>query len=144
MVLEKSILIDAPLRIVWDTITTIVNWKKWSTVMRDVSYESERLTIGKSFRFRMSLFDIPIHVMPTIDEIIPERRIVWSGRKYGVLAQHEFTFQLKNNKVQLTSRETFSGISMKLFNIFFPKKEIHELSTNFLDEIKEAAETSNK
>lgn len=143
MVFEKSILIDAPLHTVWDTITTIVNWKNWSAVMTDVSYESERLSKGKSFSFRMGLFDIPIYIRLTVDEIIPESRIVWTGSKYGVLARHEFTFQCKENKVQLASRETFSGISMKLFRFFFPEKKIHELSTNLLKEIREAAERAN-
>lgn len=141
MVIQESVLINAPLTRVWDTFTDLTCWKNWSTVFSNISYESDLLTAGKRFRFCIRPFDIPVNLEPVVEEIIPGQRIVWSGRKHGITARHEFTFHTEGDKVLLTSRETFSGIVIKPIKLFFPKRKIKELSIRMLMEIKQAAET---
>ncbi len=140
MVIEESVLITAPLEKVWDTFTDLTCWKEWSTVLTNVSAESERLTEGKRFKFCIRPFDIPVHLEPVVEEIIPKKRIVWTGSKHGISARHEFIFQKKDGKVLLLSRETFSGIVIKPLKFLFPKRKIREISILMLKEVKAAAE----
>jgi uncharacterized protein YndB with AHSA1/START domain len=140
MLIEEYVFIDAPLKKVWDTFTDLTCWKDWSTVMSNVSSEAALLTEGKRFRFCIRPFDIPVNIEPIVEEIIPGLRIVWSGRKHGITARHEFTFQVKKEGVLLTSRETFSGAILKPLKFFFPKRKIRELSILMLHDIKAAAE----
>jgi len=140
MLIEEYVFIDAPLKKVWDTFTDLTCWKDWSTVMSDISSETGLLTKGKRFRFCIRPFDIPVNIEPVVEEIIPGRRIVWTGRKHGITARHEFTFQGKGDSVLLTSRETFTGAILKPLKLFFPKRKIRELSILLLHDIKTAAE----
>jgi hypothetical protein len=141
MVIEESILINAPLEKVWDIFTDLTCWKNWCSVIEDVSSERARLEEGNSFKCCIRPFDIPMDLEPLVEEIIPMDRLVWSGKKHGVSARHEFTFQINVDGVLLTSREAFSGLFMSPLRFLFPKKKLQELSGKMLREIKIAAET---
>jgi len=140
MIIEESVLISAPLKKVWDTFTDLTCWRDWCTVLDDISASTDRITKGKSFKFCIRPFDIPIHLEPVVEEVIPEKRIVWTGTKLGVSARHKFTFEKKDGKTLLRSRETFSGFMISSMSFIFPKKKLQELSTMILQEIKEASE----
>ena len=142
MVIRESILIHAPLEKVWDTFTDLTCWKSWSTVLTNVSSDVERITEGKSFKFCIRPFVLPLNLRPSVELVVPGKRIVWSGRKHGISARHEFIFESHNGTVNLTSKETFSSSLIKPFMFLFPKKRIRELSTLMLKELKEAAENS--
>ena len=140
MIIEESVLINAPLMTVWDIITDLTCWKDWNTVLGNVSSENERLQEGMSFQFCIRPFNIPLNIKPSVKEMVTGHRIVWAGRKHGVHAQHEFTFQEKDNGTMLNSREVFSGLIMNLIQYVFPEKKLRELSSRMLLEIKETAE----
>lgn len=138
--ITESVLINASLKKVWDTFTDLTCWKNWNTVLCDISCEAERLTEGKRFRFCIRPFDIPVRIEPVVEEIVPENRIVWSGRKHGITARHEFTFKVEAGQVLLTSAETFSGALFRTVKFIFPRRKIKELSRLMLYDIKSAAE----
>ncbi|HBH61051.1 MAG TPA: hypothetical protein DDX85_04775 [Nitrospiraceae bacterium] len=140
MVIEESIRINASLERVWDIFTDLTCWKNWCSVLEDVSAEGRRLEEGNSFKCCIRPFDIPMNLEPYVEEIIPMDRIVWSGKKHGISARHEFTFQMNGNEVLLTSREAFSSPFMSPLRFLFPKSKLQELSGKMLREIKMAAE----
>jgi len=140
MVIEESIIINAPLEKVWDIFTDLTCWKHWCSVIEDVSSDGTRLEEGNSFKCCIRPFDIPMNLEPVVEEIVPMHRIIWSGKKHGVSALHEFTFQIDGSGVLLTSREAFSGFFMSPLRFLFPKKKLQELSVRMLREIKTAAE----
>lgn len=142
MVIGESILINAPVKKVWNTFTDLTCWKDWNTVCGDVSAKTKRITKGKSFKFCIRPFDIPIHIEPVVEEVIPEKRIVWSGSKHGVDASHEFTFEKKGERTLLRSRETFSGKVISSMKYVFPKRKLQTLSAMMLLEIKLASENN--
>jgi len=143
MVIEESIIINASLEKVWDIFTDLTCWKNWCSVIEDVTADGKRLEEGNSFKCCIRPFDIPMNLEPLVEEIDPMHRIVWSGKKHGISARHEFTFQTKNNGVLLTSREAFTGLVMSPLRFLFPKKTLQELSGKMLREIKVAAETAS-
>lgn len=142
MVIEETIIIDASLEKVWDIFTDLTCWKNWCSVIEDISADGKRLEEGNSFKCSIRPFDIPMDLEPLVEEIIPLELIVWSGKKHGISARHEFTFQINDGRVHLTSRETFSGLFMSPLRFLFPKKKLQELSDKMLKEIKMAAEAS--
>lgn len=142
MVIEESIIINASLEKVWDIFTDLTCWKNWCSVIEDVTAEGKRLEEGNSFKCCIRPFDIPMNLEPLVEEIIPMDRIIWSGKKHGISARHEFTFHINGNGVLLTSREAFSGLFMSPLRFLFPKKKLQELSGRMLREIKTAAETA--
>jgi len=142
MVIEESIIIDASLEKVWDLFTDLTCWKNWCSVIEDVSSEEKRLEEGNSFKCCIRPFDIPMDLEPLVEEILPMDRIVWSGKKHGISARHEFTFQINGSGVLLTSREVFSGLFMSPLRFLFPKRKLQELSGRMLNEIKTAAEAA--
>jgi hypothetical protein len=143
MIIKESVVIKSSLEHVWDTFTDLTCWQDWSTVVTKVSSDNDRIIEGGRFKFCIRPFDIPVHLEPVVDEVVPFKRIVWSGKKHGITARHEFTFRVKDGVVQLKSKETFSGIMVKSLKPFFPKNKIQELSRLMLIEVKKAAETKD-
>ncbi|MBI5664262.1 MAG: SRPBCC domain-containing protein [Nitrospirae bacterium] len=142
MVIEESIIINAPIEKVWDIFTDLTCWKDWCSVIEDVSTDVTRLEEGNSFKCCIRPFDIPMDLEPFVEEIILRERIVWSGKKHGISARHEFSFQVNAGQVNLTSRESFSGLFLGTLRFMFPEKKLQELSGKMLREIKAAAETA--
>jgi len=141
MQIEHRVLIEADMDTVWKIFTDLTCWKDWSTVLGDSSSEHDKLTEGKSFTFCIRPFALPVYVKPEVEEVVPGKRIIWAGKKFGIHARHEFIFSEENNKVQVLSREIFTapGFNRLLFEI--PKKKLHKLAIRMLNELKEAAET---
>ena len=140
MEVEHSITINADINKVWDIFTDLTCWRNWSTVLGDSSSEQDRLTQGKRFSFCIRPFALPVHVEPIVEEVVPGERIIWTGKKYGIQARHEFIFSESNNRVRVLSREIFTAKTFKKLLFYIPNKKLHELSVKMLDELKEAAE----
>ncbi|MBI5055030.1 MAG: SRPBCC domain-containing protein [Nitrospirae bacterium] len=143
MVISESILINAPLKQVWDTFTDLTCWRDWSSVLSNVSFENERLTEGKSFKFCIRPFSFPMNIEPVVEELVTGQRLVWSGTKHGITARHEFIFEEKNGKTLLTSREIFKLNWLKRIFFHVPKKRLHKLSVIMLRDLKHACENNS-
>lgn len=140
MLIEHSVAIYADINTLWNIFTDMTCWKDWSTVLGDVSSEEKRLKEGKAFTFCIRPFAVPIHIKPEVEEVVPGKRIVWSGGKFGIHARHEFIFQEEKDYVILTSKEIFHSSPLKRLFFHFPRKRLHQLSVMLLKELKEAAE----
>jgi hypothetical protein len=140
MLIEHSVAIHADINTLWNIFMDMTCWKDWSTVLGKVSSDEERLKEGKVFTFCIRPFAIPIHIEPQVEEVVPGKRIVWSGKKYGIRARHEFIFREEKDCVVLTSREIFQSGPVKSLLFHLPGKKLRQLSEMLLKELKEAAE----
>jgi hypothetical protein len=75
-----------------------------------------------------------------IEEVIPLERIVWSARKKGLHAWHEFIFEKQNGSVLVTSREALSGLLAVASGAFLPGRRMQALTRQFLRDLKSASE----
>jgi len=151
MVVEESVIIHAPVDKVWKLFTDFSCWREWSATLTDVSVLEgagceggkgpAALHEGKRFSFCVRPFSFPVNVTPMIEEVVPEKYIVWSGTRFGIFARHEFLFDKVRQGVKATSRETFGGPAMAAWRFVFPEKAIREISRRILEELKEAAES---
>lgn len=141
MIIEDSVTIHASMQKVWKTFTDITCWDDWSTVLKNAAPErADVLTEGGRVRFCIYPFKIPVYFEPIIEEIVPNKRIVWSSGKFGIFARHEFIFKQVENSVRVISKESFKGISLKTLRFLFPKSRLRKLTVAFLKDLKEAAE----
>ena len=83
---------------------------------------------------------MPLNIEPHVEEVTPKERITWTGRKHGIAARHEFTFQQQDGGILLTSRETFTGLLLSPLRLVFPEKKLKELAVRMLEELKDAVE----
>jgi hypothetical protein len=140
MVIKESIEIHAPLKKVWENFIDLTCWVKWNTVMHNIRTNEQQLTRGKKLFCSFRPFFFPIKVKISVEEVTPYERIVWSARKKGLSAYHEFVFQGNNSNVVVTSSETFSGMLARGDGILLPKRKLVALTRAFLHDLKRAAE----
>jgi len=141
MIIKESIIINAAMSKVWDTFTDLTCWINWNSVMKNVSSEEECLTNGKNLKCYFRPFIFPIQMRIKVEEIVPYERIVWSARKKGLFALHEFFFQKNERGIQVTSKETFSGLLAGASGFLLPEKSMRSLTKTFLKDLKNAAES---
>jgi hypothetical protein len=141
MIIKESIIINASISKVWDTFTNLTCWIKWNSVMKNVSSEEKCLTNTKNLKCYFRPFIFPIQMRIKVEEIVPYERIVWSARKKGLLAFHEFFFQKNERGILVTSKETFSGLLAGASGFFLPEKRMRSLTKTFLKGLKNAAES---
>jgi hypothetical protein len=143
MVIEESVLIEADMEKVWETFTGLTCRPGWSKAVTPLEGgEGGRLEEGKRVRFCIRPFAFPVSFELRVGEVVPREKVVWYGRKYGVFARHEFTFEETGAGVLLRSRETFAGVLMPVLTVFFPAGRIRALTGLMLRELKWAAKDS--
>lgn len=140
MIIRESITIHAPVEKVWATFTDLTRWNAWNTVMSDLVCDDACLVDGKKIACCFRPFFFRVKVKITIHEVVPFTRVVWSARKKGLFAFHEFFFDKKDDDVIVTSKETFSGVLSAAGGLLLPEKKMRELTRTFLEDLKKASE----
>ncbi len=143
MIIEESVHINASLNKVWALFTAIACWQDWNSVMKDVSSGSPSIEKGGAFKFCLRPFIFPVNVEPFVEEVIPNKRVVWIGSKFGIFARHEFLFEESGGIVIVRSRESFGGMAVDSMPLIFPQRIIREMTKTLLMDLKKAAEKGN-
>jgi len=139
--IEEHILINADIEKIWKVFTDLTCWNTWNSVIRDADCNDQCLTHGTVITCCFRPFLFPINAQINVEKIIPEERVIWSVKKKGFMAYHEFMFQKQEKGVLVTSRETFNGLLVRLFGFLLPEKRMRALTTTFLKELKVASES---
>ncbi|MBS3809399.1 MAG: SRPBCC family protein [Desulfobacterales bacterium] len=141
MIIRESVTIRAPMESVWDVFSRIETWADWNPVCRQCRFETgARLAVGNCLSFELNLLRFPIRIVTEIKSYEKGRSVTWVGSKWGVKAEHTFTFEPVGEKVRLESIENFSGpmlIPAKLIGI---PKRLHKLNRHLLVAIQKEAE----
>jgi hypothetical protein len=140
MIIKESVHINTSIKKVWNTFADLTRWMHWNTVIRDVNSDEKHLTRGKDIQCCFRPFLFPIKVRIRIEEIRPYDRIVWSARKKGLFALHEFFFEGSEKGVLVTSKETFTGLLVSTAGFLLPLQRMKSLTKTFLKDLKKASE----
>jgi len=140
MIIKESIFINAPMQKVWETFTDLTCWMDWNTVISNIRSEEKCLMHGKAIKCCFRPFLFPIKVQIKIEEMVPYERIVWSARKRGLFAFHEFLFERQEKGLLVTSKETFSGLLAGASGFLLPERRMRSLTKIFLKDLKKASE----
>jgi hypothetical protein len=103
-------LIRAPLGSVWEVLTDLAHWDRWNPEVGYVRYQGP-LAAGTEFRWKAD--GAPI--VSTIREVVPERRLVWTGRLLSIRAVHLWSFDEQEDGVLARTEESFDGLLVRLF-----------------------------
>jgi len=142
MIIRDSILIKADIGTIWEIFTDLTCWKDWSTVISFPPDKQAGIKKGGRLQFCMRPFALPLSLEAKVEELVPAARIVWSARKFGVLARHEFLFEELPDGVRVPSIETFAGFRLALACFRLGKSRLRSLTSLLLDELKKASETA--
>jgi hypothetical protein len=143
VIIEESILIRADIDKVWGTLTEPACWKDWNSGLTTAAVETGRLVSGERFTFFIRPFALPVRVRTVIEEIVPNERLVWKGRKFGIYSRHEFLLKQTGEGVVVTSRETLRGLPLLLGGFAITKDTVRRLTISMLSDLQKACETGD-
>lgn len=144
MVIKESIVIDAPVKTVWQVFTEVENWSEWNTVCRECRLEDgDAMEEGACLSFELTPLLLPLRIAPVIETYEAGKEITWSGSKWGIHARHTFVFSPVNGGTRLESREVFSGALFWAARLTGMPGRLHELTSRLLSAIKAEAEARN-
>lgn len=140
--IEETVTINAGIGKVWGIFIDLSCWHEWNTVLTVVSSgETGKITEGTSFTFLIRPFVFEVLLEPLAEEVAPGRKIVLSGRRFGVRARHEFFFDGNEAETTVISRETFTGIPCLFPTWIFVEDKMKKLTGDMLRDLKTTAET---
>jgi hypothetical protein len=140
-VIEVSVTIQADITKVWELFVDLSRWRRWNSVVTILSGGREgKIAEGARFTCLIRRLAFLLPLKPLAEEVVPRRKIILSGRRFGIGARHEFLFDGDEASATVTSRETFSGM-MTAFPVWtLPAMRIRKLTGAMLRDLKRAAE----
>jgi uncharacterized protein YndB with AHSA1/START domain len=107
---RSEIEVAAPPELVWDVLTTIERWPDWNPAVKNVSMHGA-LTEGSTFRWKAG----PGTITSTLRRVEPPRLIAWTGRTFGIKANHIYNLEPRNDQTLVTTEESYDGLVSRLF-----------------------------
>lgn len=129
-----SIVIDAPLDAVWDTLTDIDGWPGWQNAVTAARLEGEPIE-GAVFRWKAG----GLRFVSRIHTTRPMVRFGWTGRTFGASAIHNWRFEQVDGGTRVDVEESLQGFFPTLLKQSFQRQLEQGIRTN-LQELKQAAE----
>lgn len=102
-------LVRAPCSLVWEVLAGIEDWPRWNP---DVTRAELRGPFASGTAFRWKAGGLPI--TSTLEEVVPERRLVWTGRTMSIRAVHVWTFEDHEEGTLVRTEESFEGLIVRL------------------------------
>ncbi len=140
MEIVESVTIFSEMERVWDIFTDLACWNEWCrSVREDAKPEGYFMSEGQRLSLRIRPCILTLSIKPLVECVVQHDRVVWSARKFGLFAKHEFLFTNLGGAVLVTSRERFMG--PKPLMMFLPEAKLRNITAGMLSELKEKAES---
>jgi uncharacterized protein YndB with AHSA1/START domain len=104
---RHEITIGAPLESVWLVHTEIDSWPQWNPDIAK-AHLIGRIEVGAVFRWETAGMEIP----STIGEVVPLRKLAWSGEAGGILGIHVWSFWATAKGTHVRTEESWEGPSV--------------------------------
>ncbi len=134
VITRDEILVAAPLEKVWETHTDINGWSDWN---KDISHSNlrEPLAVGATFQWETA----GMKIASTIGEILPHKKIGWSGETNGIMGIHVWHFADENGATRVRTEESWSGEPVAA-QIDATQKALDQSLRSWLESLKSEAE----
>lgn len=96
--------ISAPVQRVWNIHVDFKNWHKWNNDVSSMELKGP-IAPGTVFNWKGG----GVSISSQIQEVVPLKRIVWTGRAIGIDAEHVWEFEERDGGTHVYTRETFTG-----------------------------------
>ncbi|MFG2196482.1 SRPBCC family protein [Streptomyces sp. NPDC048639] len=104
VIVELEITVDAPRATVWDLHTDIARWPAWQADISTARPDGP-LAPGTTFAWETA----GLAITSTIEEVEPQRRIVWGGPAHGIDGIHVWTFEETAAGTVVRTAESWNG-----------------------------------
>ena len=115
LVARKEIFIQASPEAVWKIQTDIGAWKEWQPDISKSQIDGE-LVPGSVFRWMSG----GIAVTSTLQGVVPQQRIAWTGKALGSRARHIWIFESQNGGTLVTTEESMEGWLISILKPLMP------------------------
>jgi len=115
MVARKQVFIEAGPEAVWKIQSDIDGWEGWQTAITKSQLDGA-LETGATFKWTSGGFT----VTSTVQEVIPQRRLSWTGTGPGSRARHVWNFQPQEGGTLVSTEESMEGWLVSLLRLFMP------------------------
>jgi uncharacterized protein YndB with AHSA1/START domain len=113
---------------VWAWLTRASLWPTWYVNSANVQFlEGAGPDLAKGTRFRWKTFGVTI--TSTVLEHVPEERIAWDARAFGIDAYHAWVLQPSDQGCLVLTEETQHGWLARLGKLLMPNRmhKFHQL-----------------
>lgn len=110
---EQCITVQAPLEVVWRTLTEIDKWPSWQ---RSVSKASLKGLLAPQAEFHWTSGGMKIHSQ--VMEVSAPTAIRWSGRTLGTKADHTWSLIRTEDGTKVATSETMHGWLVSVISLF--------------------------
>jgi uncharacterized protein YndB with AHSA1/START domain len=115
MVARKEIFVNASPEAVWKIQSNINGWRDWQTDITKSQLDGE-LKPNAIFKWTSGGFA----VTSTIQEVVPQQRLAWSGKALGSFAKHIWMFKPQDGGTLVTTEESMEGWLISILKPFAP------------------------
>lgn len=129
-----SILIHAPLEVVWSTLTDIEAWPKWQKAVTAAQLAGSPEE-GATFRWKAG----GLRFVSRIHTALPMALFGWTGRTIGASAIHNWRFEPTVEGTRVQVEESLQGFFPTVLKRSF-QRQLEQGIVTSLQELKEAAE----
>jgi len=116
VIVAREIEIGAPSSLVWQVLGDIREWPSWNPAVSTVSMYGE-FESGTDFQWKAD----GVTIISRLQDIIPQRRLLWTGRIPGIRATHLWLLDDQGGKTHVRSEEGYEGIIVRLFSRYFKR-----------------------
>ncbi len=108
--------IKAPVETVWRILSDLENWPSWNKSVSKIRVNGPVIA-GTSFAWVSG----GSRIMSRLAEVIPLKRIVWTGKMFGIRAVHVWELNAEEGETHIHTEESFEGLAARLFRGFLKK-----------------------
>ena len=101
---QAQIQIAATSERVWDLLSNIDRWPTWNSLVQSAVLDGP-LHPGSVFKWKSK----GLSVVSTLREVVPNRRLTWTGKAFGTRAIHSWDIEETDQGVVLRTAESFNG-----------------------------------
>lgn len=124
--------------VAWDVLTAIERWPDWNPDVKSASLQGG-IEEGSEFRWKAG----PGTITSTIQYVDPPRRIVWTGKTFGIKAIHVHTLEPRDGGAFVATEESYDGSVARLFHRRL-QKTLDGALHNGLQHLKSEAERQER
>jgi carbon monoxide dehydrogenase subunit G len=107
---ESSIEINASAEKVWALIDKLEEWSQWMPSIKKIERVSkEPLTVGSQLSVTAKVSGLPVTLLMTVTDFVPERNVVMQGKTLGTNLTRFYTLEPVNGKTKVTIGGNVSG-----------------------------------
>ena len=104
---HNELFIAAPAERIFAALVRPTSWPAFYANAKNIVVDAETSELALGTLFHWTTFGVRVHT--TIEELVPNRRLAWSGRALGSTAYHGWVIEPRPGGCLVTTEETQQG-----------------------------------